>query len=70
MNSNYHYYKNLYNSVGDGDELLEVQKDIEEKVNFSNLEDVKKVTPEAVKEAASNLKTQKVIQYLILIVIV
>ena len=38
---------------------MEVQKDIEEKVNFSNLEDVKKVTPEVVKEATQNLRNSK-----------
>ena len=47
-------YKNLYNSAGDI-----IREEIEAKVNFSNLEDVKRVTPDVVKEATMNLRNSK-----------
>ena len=52
-------YSNLYSSVDDHDEVLEIQKDINAKVNFSNLDDVRKITPDIVKEATENLKNSK-----------
>ena len=52
-------YKNLYNSAGDTAEVLKIREEIEAKVNFSNLEDVKRVTPDVVKEATMNLRNSK-----------
>ena len=52
-------YKNLYNSVGDSAELIEIRDEIESKVNLGSLEDVKKVTPEIIKEATANLRNSK-----------
>ena len=52
-------YKNLYNSVGDSAELNEIKDEIERKVNLGSLRDVKKVTPEIIKEATANLRNSK-----------
>ena len=52
-------YKKLYNSAGDRNELLDIKDTIENKVNMSNIEDVRKVTPEVVKEATKNLRNSK-----------
>ena len=52
-------YSNLYNSVNDADEVVEIADEIESKINFLSLLDVEKVTPEVVKEAAGNLRDSK-----------
>ena len=56
-------YSNLYNSVDDKEELLDLQEEIEKSVNFSSLDDVEKVTPEVVKEAAANNKSDPSYSY-------
>ena len=52
-------YEGLYNSVDDNDELIELCESVNNKVNFLSLNDVRKVTPEVVKEAAENLRDSK-----------
>ena len=52
-------YKQLYNSADDGAELMRVQRETEALVTVSSLEDVLKVTPKIVKEAAHKLKPGK-----------
>ena len=52
-------YSKLYNSVGDKEELNDIEKEIEEKVIFSELEDVDRVTPRVIKEATSKLRNSK-----------
>jgi hypothetical protein len=48
-------YGELYNSVDDMNNMFEMKEEIESRVNFSQLTEVSKVTPDIVKEAASNL---------------
>ena len=45
-----------YNSVDDQEELAKLYESVERKVNVHHLHDVRKVTPDIVKEAAKNLK--------------
>ena len=52
-------YGELYNSVDDMNNMFEMKQEIETRINFSQLSEVTKVTPEIVKEAASNLKDNK-----------
>ena len=52
-------YEGLYNSVDDSAELVELCETVNSKVNFLCLHDVRKVTPDIVKEAASNLRDSK-----------
>ena len=52
-------YEKLFNSTDDGIELLRVQQQTEERVSQKSLEDVLKVTPAIVKEAAKKLKCGK-----------
>ena len=52
-------YSGLYNSVDDHEEHVNLCESVEKKVNMLHLHDVRKVTPEIVKEAASNLKDSK-----------
>ena len=52
-------YEGLYNSVDDSAELVELCETVNSKVNFLCLHDVRKVTPDIVKEAASNLRNSK-----------
>ena len=52
-------YSDLYNSVEDSEELLALQDSINERINVSSLYDVRKVSPEVVKEAAHNLQDSK-----------
>ena len=52
-------YEELFNSAGDGVELLKVQKEAEEKVDHQSLEYVDKVTPDLVKQASHKLKSGK-----------
>ena len=52
-------YETLFNSADDGLELLKVQAETEAKVDELSLEDVAKVTPDIIKEAAYKLKSGK-----------
>ena len=52
-------YGDLYNSVEDMDNMFQLKNEIENRINFSQLTEVSKVTPDIVKEAASNLKDNK-----------
>lgn len=52
-------YKDLYNSVDDSKDLLEVSELINNKVNISSLNDVDLVTVEKVKKATMHLKRDK-----------
>ena len=52
-------YSDLYNSVDDQEELLNLCATVDDKVNVYHLHDVNKVTPDIVKEAASNLRDSK-----------
>ena len=52
-------YKQLFNSTNDGVELVKVQAETEALIEERSLEDVLKVTPEVVKEAAHKLKSGK-----------
>ena len=52
-------YQHLFNSANDGAELMKVQAETEALVDEKSLEDVLKVTPEIVKEAAHKLKSGK-----------
>ena len=52
-------YSNLYNSVDDQVDLDILVEQVNKKVNFCHLHDVQKVTPNVVKEAASNLRNSK-----------
>ena len=52
-------YDELYNSADDGLELLEVENETEAKVGQFSLQDVLKVTPDIIKEAAHKLKSGK-----------
>ena len=52
-------YKKLYNSTEDEEELRKVQAEIESQIRETSIDDVVKVTPEIVKEAAQKLKPGK-----------
>ena len=52
-------YSNLYNSVEDSENLARVSEQIELKIGDHNLQDIAKVTPSAIKEAASKLRPGK-----------
>ena len=52
-------YEKLFNSTDDGMELMNVQNQVENKVDMFSLSDVAKVTPEIVKKAAEKLKSGK-----------
>ena len=52
-------YKNLYNSVDDKDDLEQLYKEVENKINNKSVIDVEKVTPNIVKEAVSHLNNNK-----------
>ena len=45
-------YSGLYNSVDDQEELVKLCESVKQKVNVHHLHDVRKVTPDIVKEAA------------------
>jgi hypothetical protein len=63
-------YRNLYNSVGDSAQLLEIKNEIEDKVDFSNLEMFKELHQRLSKKQLQILETLKVILSLTLIVTV
>ena len=52
-------YEHLYNSADDKQALLDVLKEIEDRVDETSLDDVLKVTPDIVKEASHKLKSGK-----------
>ena len=52
-------YENLYNSVDDMEEMIELKEHVEDSINHSQMYEVYKVTPEVVKEAAKNLSDDK-----------
>ena len=52
-------YSELYNSVDYHEELVKITIEAESQVNLLSYNDVEKVTPEIVKEAASHLKDSK-----------
>ena len=52
-------YEGLYNSVDEAEELVNLSNTVNSKVNIFSLYDVKKVTPDIVKEAAHNLRDSK-----------
>ena len=52
-------YSELYNSVDDKVELSNLAKSVDEAVNQNHINDVNKVTPEVVQEAAKQLKDNK-----------
>ena len=52
-------YKDLYNSVDDKDDIANILEVVNNGINNSHAHDVKKVTPEIVKEAAMRLKDGK-----------
>ena len=52
-------YSNLYNSVEDTENLARVSEQVELRVGDQSLEDVNKVTPGLIKEAASKLRPGK-----------
>ena len=52
-------YNELYNCVDDGNEVLKISQELEEKITIDCLDDVNRVTAEEVKKAAANLKPGK-----------
>ena len=52
-------YKHLYNSIDDKENILNLLEVVNNSINFTDTHDVKKVTPEIVKEAAKHLKDGK-----------
>ena len=52
-------YETLYNSVDDSGELENISEEIKNKLNSSHVNDVLKVSPALVKEAASHIKDDK-----------
>jgi hypothetical protein len=52
-------YENLYISVDDREEMIELNNHVEANINHAQLYEVNKVTPEIVKNAAKNLSDDK-----------
>ena len=52
-------YENLYNSVDDKQEILNLLETVNEGINYTHSQDVQRVTPEIIKEAAKHLKDGK-----------
>ena len=52
-------YKELYNCVDDGEEVVKICEDIEALINVESFDDVMRVTPEEVKKATAKLKPGK-----------
>ena len=52
-------YSDLYNSIEDADNMTRVSMEIENNIGDCSLDDVAKVTPRVVREAASKLKSGK-----------
>ena len=52
-------YKDLYNSVSDGEDIRRIQEVVNNRIAMSSLNEVRKVSSELVKEAVSHLKPGK-----------
>ena len=52
-------YETLYNSVDDSAELNDIKFQLDGRLNSAHIQDVLKVTPTLVKEAASHIKDDK-----------
>ena len=52
-------YKTLYNSVDDQDSLQDVASIIDSKISNNCKEEIKKITPDIIKEAVSRIRPQK-----------
>jgi hypothetical protein len=52
-------YKDLYNSIDDKENILNLLEVVNNGINYTHIHDVKKVTPDIVKEAAKHLKDGK-----------
>ena len=52
-------YANLFNSIDDKENMAELFDKVNNDVNYAHLHDVKKVTPDKVKEAPQHLKDGK-----------
>ena len=52
-------YKDLYNSVDDKENILDILSDVNDGINITHAHDVKKVTPDLVKEATKQLRDGK-----------
>ena len=52
-------YANLYNSANDGEEIMKLKREIDDKVDEKSLEHVYMVTPEIIREASKKLKPGK-----------
>ena len=52
-------YSQLYNSVDDREDLQTLKVSVERFVSVASLDDIRKVTPERVKEASEKLKNNK-----------
>ena len=48
-------YSELYNSTDDAKQLRKLSADINKKINFTDFQDVEKITPDVVKEANKEL---------------
>ena len=54
-----HIYERLYNSVDDKEKIEDLLNKVNEGINNTHVHDVKKVTPDVVKEATKHLKDGK-----------
>ena len=52
-------YENLYNSADDARDLEDIKKQVDERIGNNHMNDVHKVNPSLVKEAASRIKDDK-----------
>ena len=52
-------YSKLYNSHNDADAIIDIEREVQSRVNQSHVKDVEKVTPDLVKEAVKHLKNNK-----------
>ena len=52
-------FSELYNSADDTEELLDVLRQVEERIDDSSIDDVNLVTPDIVRKAAKNLQDSK-----------
>ena len=54
-------YSDLYSSVDDKDDLVNLKANLEERIDIKSLDDVNKVTEDTVKDAIKKLKVNKAI---------
>ena len=52
-------YSKLFNSHNDADAIIDIEREVQSRVNQSHVKDVEKVTPDLVKEAVKHLKNNK-----------